>query len=60
MNQPKDLVIVNGPTTPALESLYWRSGAGQSIIYSIQLANGCIVTSPDGFPPIKEEPEQAP
>ncbi|MGA2753715.1 MAG: hypothetical protein ABSE53_08105 [Terracidiphilus sp.] len=51
MNQPEDIVVVNGPTVdvyrPESESPREYS---PSIVYSVQLSDGSIVTSPDRFP----------
>ena len=51
MPQREDIVVVNAPTV----DIYRPEGLSPSdyspgIIYSVQLSNGLIVTSPDRFP----------
>lgn len=52
-----DITVVHGPVAPA--------GVG-SIIYSVTLGNGYVVTNPDGFgngephPPTKSAPSSPP
>jgi len=51
MSQPEDIVVVNGPTV----DLYRPENVSSNdyspgIVYSVQLSNGLIVTSPDRFP----------
>lgn len=52
MNEPEKIVPINGPVVeiyqPAEASEY---GFFQQIVYSVQLANGLILTSPEKFPP---------
>lgn len=51
MLRPEDIVQVNGPTV----DIYEPDWAAESrylpdVIYSVQLTNGTIVTSPERFP----------
>lgn len=51
MTQPETIVTVEGPTAPASRPAASGAVAAWSgIMYSVQLANGLIVTSPDKFP----------
>lgn len=50
-SQDQDIVVVNGPTV----DIYRPEGASSHdysprIVYSVQMSNGLIVTSPDRFP----------
>jgi hypothetical protein len=49
MNTTNDnLMILNAPVAPALDVAY---ASAPYLIYSVSLANGMVVTSPDGFDP---------
>lgn len=52
MIQPNEIIQVNGPVVEMYKSEDYSVGAGlaQSIVYSVSLANGLVVTSPDKFP----------
>ncbi len=50
MKEPEDIVVVNGPTV----DLYRPENVSSNdyspgIVYSVQLPNGVVVTSPDRF-----------
>jgi hypothetical protein len=47
----EDMLVIRGPVVPL---------AGGRIVYSITLANGFVVTSPDGFPDFEFAKEPSP
>jgi hypothetical protein len=46
MNRENEIILINGPLAEG-ELLHSPSN---SVIYSVTLANGMVVTSPEGFP----------
>ncbi len=51
MNQIEDIIVVNGPTVDVYQAEPESSrDYSPRIVYSIQLADGSVVTSPDRFP----------
>lgn len=51
MTQPSDVIEISGPTVSIFEpDWYIESRYSSGIVYSVQLLNGMIVTSPEGFP----------
>ncbi len=57
MVKQQDVIVINGPVVV----IHGQSGTpnpalAQRIIYSVQLANGLIVTSPENFPDGSWEP----
>lgn len=58
MAEREDLVIITGPTVTVFEPEWVRDARYSSgIVYSVQLINGSIITSPEKFPPYDGEPE---
>jgi len=55
-----EVIVINGPLAPVSSHAAKSTIAtGPSIIYSVQLQSGAIVTSPDRFPILPTEMPQA-
>lgn len=51
MPNPEELVTIEGPVVTLFEPDWVRNARYSSgIVYSVQLANGSIITSPEKFP----------
>ena len=61
MSSQEDLITLDGPIAglPYPDQLEW-SAYPTGIIYSIQLSNGMVITSPENFRRLKEDGEEAP
>ncbi len=58
MNEREDFVIITGPTVTLFEPEWVRDARYSSgIVYSVQLINGSIVTSPEKFAASDSEPQ---
>lgn len=51
MLRPEDIISINGPTVDIYQSdLEMNIRFSSGLIYSVQLADGLVVTSPEKFP----------